>query len=882
MAELTPMMQQYMETKKEYPDCILFYRLGDFYEMFFDDAITASRELEITLTGKNCGLEERAPMCGVPYHAVDGYLNRLVSKGYKVAICEQMEDPATAKGLVKRDVVRIVTPGTNLDTQSLDETKNNYIMCVVYIADRYGLSVADVTTGEYLVTELGDSEKLFDEIYKFMPSELICNEAFYMSGMDLELLKEKLGITIYSLDAWYFDDAICQRTLKEHFHVNVVEGLGLADYDCGVIAAGALLQYLLETQKRDLSHITKLSVYASGKYMLLDSSTRRNLELCETLREKQKRGSLLWVLDKTKTAMGARTLRKYIEQPLIDRKEIERRLDAVDELKNNAISREEIREYLSPIYDLERLVCKITYQSANPRDLIAFESSLSMLPHIKYILQEMKAPLLHEIYENLDTLEELCDLIQTAIQDDPPLAMKEGGIIKDGYNEEVDRLRSAKSDGKEWLAKLEADEREKTGIKNLRIRYNKVFGYYLEVTNSFKNLVPDYYTRKQTLANAERYIIPELKELEDTILGAEDRLYALEYQLYCEVRDQIAKEILRIQSTAHAIAQLDTFASMALVAERNQYVRPKINEKGVINIKDGRHPVVEKMIPNDMFIANDTYLNDKKNRISIITGPNMAGKSTYMRQTALIVLMAQIGSFIPAASADIGLVDRIFTRVGASDDLASGQSTFMVEMTEVANILRNATNKSLLILDEIGRGTSTFDGLSIAWAVIEHISNSKLLGAKTLFATHYHELTELEGKIDNVNNYCIAVKEKGDDIIFLRKIVKGGADKSYGIQVARLAGVPDSVIQRAKEIVEELVHADITERIKDIASHGHEQPKAKPKHYDEVDLAQMSLFDTVKDDDVIDEIKSLDISNLTPIEALNTLYQLQNKLKNRW
>ena len=882
MAELTPMMQQYMETKKEYPDCILFYRLGDFYEMFFDDAITASRELEITLTGKNCGLEERAPMCGVPYHAVDGYLNRLVSKGYKVAICEQVEDPATAKGLVKRDVVRIVTPGTNLDTQSLDETKNNYIMCVVYIADRYGLSVADVTTGEYLVTELGDSEKLFDEIYKFMPSELICNEAFYMSGMDLELLKEKLGITIYSLDAWYFDDAICQRTLKEHFHVNVVEGLGLADYDCGVIAAGALLQYLLETQKRDLSHITKLSVYASGKYMLLDSSTRRNLELCETLREKQKRGSLLWVLDKTKTAMGARTLRKYIEQPLIDRKEIERRLDAVDELKNNAISREEIREYLSPIYDLERLVCKITYQSANPRDLIAFESSLSMLPHIKYILQEMKAPLLHEIYEHLDTLEELCDLIQSAIQDDPPLAMKEGGIIKDGYNEEVDRLRSAKSDGKEWLAKLEADEREKTGIKNLRIRYNKVFGYYLEVTNSFKNLVPDYYTRKQTLANAERYIIPELKELEDTILGAEDRLYALEYQLYCEVRDQIAKEILRIQSTAHAIAQLDTFASMALVAERNQYVRPKINEKGVINIKDGRHPVVEKMIPNDMFIANDTYLNDKKNRISIITGPNMAGKSTYMRQTALIVLMAQIGSFVPAASADIGLVDRIFTRVGASDDLASGQSTFMVEMTEVANILRNATNKSLLILDEIGRGTSTFDGLSIAWAVIEHISNSKLLGAKTLFATHYHELTELEGKIDNVNNYCIAVKEKGDDIIFLRKIVKGGADKSYGIQVARLAGVPDSVIQRAKEIVEELIHADITERIKDIASHGHEQPKAKPKHYDEVDLAQMSLFDTVKDDDVIDEIKSLDISNLTPIEALNTLYQLQNKLKNRW
>ena len=882
MAELTPMMRQYMETKKEYPDCILFYRLGDFYEMFFDDALTASKELEITLTGKNCGLEERAPMCGVPYHAVDGYLNRLVSKGYKVAICEQMEDPATAKGLVKRDVVRIVTPGTNLDTQALDESRNQYIMCVVYIADRYGLSVADVTTGDYFVSEIDDSEKLFDEIYRYMPSELICNEAFYMSGMDLDLLKEKLGITIYTLDAWYFDDEICARTLKDHFHVGALEGLGLADYDCGVIAAGALLKYLLETQKQDLSHITGLTVYASGKYMLLDSSTRRNLELCETLREKQKRGSLLWVLDKTKTAMGARTLRKYIEQPLIRKKDIEERLDAVAELKDQAISREEIREYLSSVYDLERLMCKITYQSANPRDLIAFERSLSMLPHIRCILQDMSSTLLKELYQELDPLEDLCALIQKAIVDDPPIAMKEGGIIKDGYHEEVDRLRTAKSKGKEWLARLEEQEREKTGIKNLRIRYNKVFGYYLEVTNSFKNLVPDYYTRKQTLANAERYIIPELKELEDTILGAEDKLYALEYELYSEVRDAIAAEVLRIQKTAKAVSQIDAFASLALTAERNQYVRPKINEKGTIDIRDGRHPVVEKMIPSEMFIANDTYLDDKKNRISVITGPNMAGKSTYMRQTALIVLMAQIGSFVPASSANIGLVDRIFTRVGASDDLASGQSTFMVEMTEVANILRNATSKSLLILDEIGRGTSTFDGLSIAWAVIEHISNSKLLGAKTLFATHYHELTELEGKISNVNNYCIAVKEKGDDIIFLRKIVKGGADKSYGIQVARLAGVPESVTSRAKEIVEELVQADITTRIKDIAVQGGEKPKIKAKHYDEVDLAQMSLFDTVKDDDVIQEIEDLDLANLTPIDALNTLYQLQNKLKNRW
>ena len=882
MAELTPMMQQYMQTKKEYPDCILFYRLGDFYEMFFDDALIASKELEITLTGKNCGLEERAPMCGVPYHSVDGYLNRLVSKGYKVAICEQTEDPSTAKGLVKREVVRIVTPGTNLDTQSLDETRNNYIMSVVYIADRFGMSIADITTGDYFVTEIGDSEKLFDEIFKFMPSELICNEAFYMSGMDLDLLKEKLGISIYALDSWYFDDAICTQTLKDHFHVSAMEGLGLSDYDSGIIAAGALLKYLLETQKRDLSHMTRLSVYTTGKYMLLDSSTRRNLELCETLREKQKRGSLLWVLDKTKTAMGARALRKFIEQPLIDRTEINRRLDAVDELKNEAISREELREYLSPVYDLERLVCKITYQSANPRDLIAFETSLAMMPHVKCILQDMKSPLLKELYENLDPLEDLCTLVKKAIKEDPPIAMKEGGIIKDGYNEEVDRLRSAKSDGKEWLAKLESDEREKTGIKNLRVRYNKVFGYYLEVTNSYKDLVPDYYTRKQTLANAERYIIPELKELEDTILGAEDRLYALEYQTFSDIRDQIAKEVLRIQTAARIIAKLDAFASLALVAERNHYVRPDINEKGVIDIKDGRHPVVEKMIPNDMFICNDTYLNDKKNRISIITGPNMAGKSTYMRQTALIVLMAQIGSFVPAASANIGIVDRIFTRVGASDDLASGQSTFMVEMTEVANILRNATSKSLLILDEIGRGTSTFDGLSIAWAVIEHISNSKLLGAKTLFATHYHELTELEGKIDNVNNYCIAVKEKGDDILFLRKIVKGGADKSYGIQVAHLAGVPESVTNRAKEIVEELVHADITTRIKDISVQGQSQTKVKTKHYDEVDLAQMSLFDTVQDNDVLEELKNLDVSNLTPIDALNTLYQLQNKLKNRW
>ena len=884
MAELTPMMQKYMDTKAEYPGCILFYRLGDFYEMFFEDAVTVSRELELTLTGKSCGLEERAPMCGVPYHAVDGYLNRLVAKGYKVAICEQTEDPKQAKGLVRREVVRVVTPGTILDSQMMDESRNNYIMCIVYLADRYGVSVADVSTGDYFVTELPDGGKLKDEIFKFTPSEIICNESFYMSGMDLEDLKDRLKIALYALDAWYFDDALCRKKLLEHFQVKTLDGLGLGDLDCGMISAGALLQYLLETQKNNLAHMTHITRYTTGKYMMLDSSTRRNLELCETLREKQKRGSLLWVLDKTRTAMGARTLRKYVEQPLIEQEEIERRLDAVAELKDAAICREEIREYLSPVYDLERLITKITYGTANPRDLTAFSGSLEMLPHVRYILEEMHSGLLCEVRENLDTLEDLCSLVKSAIAEEPPLAMKEGNIIRDGYNEEVDTLRRAKSEGKGWLAKLEEEEREKTGIKNLKIKYNKVFGYYLEVTNSYKNMVPDYFMRKQTLANAERYITPELKELEDTILGAEDKLYALEYELYCAVRDTIAGEVERIQRTAKAVAELDVFSTLALVAERNHYVRPQINGKGVIDIKDGRHPVVEQMIPDGSFICNDTFLNDKKERISIITGPNMAGKSTYMRQTALIVLMAQIGSFVPAEKADIGLVDRIFTRVGASDDLASGQSTFMVEMTEVANILRNATAKSLLILDEIGRGTSTFDGLSIAWAVVEYVSDSKLLGAKTLFATHYHELTELEGKIEHVNNYCIAVKEKGDDIVFLRKIVKGGADKSYGIQVAKLAGVPDLVINRAKEIVEELAEGDITGRVSEIAAKCPQKPlkKAKSRKYDEVDLAQFSLFDTVQDDDVLEELKNIDVGNLTPIDALNTIYRLQNKLKNRW
>lgn len=880
---LTPMMQQYIETKKEYKDCILFYRLGDFYEMFFEDALTASKELEITLTGKNCGQEERAPMCGIPYHAVDGYLNKLVSRGYKVAICEQVEDPKLAKGIVKREVVRIVTPGTNLNMQALEESRNNYLMCVVYTPGKIGISVADVTTGDYHVTEVEDLKKFMDELMKFSPTELICNDAFLVSGIDVTDLRGRLKITVYPLEAHVFDEDGCRKILMEHFRVKSLMGLGLEEFPTGMIAAGAVLRYLYDTQKSSLEHFTHISPYLANKYMLLDSSTRRNLELAETLREKQKRGSLLWVLDKTKTAMGARTLRNYVEQPLIEKEEIEKRLDAIQELNEESMLRDEIREYLNAIYDLERLLSKVSYKTANPRDLIAFRNSLKMLPDIKTVLKFMHSELLSGIQEELDGLEDIYTLIEKSIEEEPPITIREGGIIRNGFDENIDNLRKAKTEGKNWLAQLENEDRERTGIKNLKIKYNKVFGYYFEVTNSYQNLVPEDYIRKQTLANAERYTTPRLKELEDTILNAEDKLCTLEYDLFCSIRDSIAMEIARIQKTAKAVARLDVFTSLSYVAQKNNYVRPKLNEKGVIDIKEGRHPVVEKMIEHDMFIANDTYLDNQNHGISVITGPNMAGKSTYMRQSALIVLMAQVGSFVPAKSADIGIVDRIFTRVGASDDLASGQSTFMVEMNEVANILRNATSDSLLILDEIGRGTSTFDGLSIAWAVIEHISNRKLLGAKTLFATHYHELTELEGKIDNVNNYCIAVKEKGDDIVFLRKIVKGGADKSYGIQVAKLAGVPEIVIDRAKEIVNQLSDNDITAKVQDISVGLRTDTKAKkPAVYDEVDMTQMSLFDTVSDEDILKELEEIDVTNMTPLDALNTLYGLQNKLKNRW
>ena len=876
--KLTPMMQQYMETKNQYKDCILFYRLGDFYEMFFDDALCVTKELELTLTGKSCGLDERAPMCGVPFHSAESYINRLVERGYKVAICEQVEDPKSAKGLVKREVIRVVTPGTNSFTSSLDETRNNYLMGIVSIEGKFGISVVDVTTGEYLMTEVDSVSKLLDEINKFTPSEIICNDTFYISGVDMNDLSSRLGIVISPLDPSYFDKDSCQRALCRHFKVSTLEGLGFKEYAIGTIAAGSIMQYLEETQKCSLAHISHLLPYHTGKYMLLDRNTRRNLELVETLREKQKRGSLLWVLDKTKTAMGARKLRSSLEQPLIDKETILQRYDAIDELNQDVITREELREYLNPVYDLERLLSKISYKTVNPRDMIALESSLSMLPHIRLLCSNFKSDLFQDFTQNLDPLEDVYQLIHSAIVEEPPISVREGGIFKKGFNEEIDHLRNAKTEGKNWLADLETTEKEQTGIKNLRIKYNKVFGYYLEVTKSFVNQVPDTWIRKQTLTNAERYTTPELKEMEDTILGAEDRLYNLEYAVFCQLREEIFQQMDRIQQTASVIASIDMIASLAYVAEHNHYVRPKLNNKGILRIKDGRHPVIEQMIAHDMFIPNDTFLDEDSHRLVIITGPNMAGKSTYMRQTALIVLMAQLGSFVPASQADISLVDRIFTRVGASDDLASGQSTFMVEMTEVANILHNATKNSLIILDEIGRGTSTFDGLSIAWSVVEHIVDKKLIGAKTLFATHYHELTELEGKLEGVQNYCIAVKEDGEDIVFLRKIVKGGADKSYGIQVAKLAGVPEQVLVRAREIADQLENKDALSLDGVVNQMAVSSPGEKT-------MNQLSIFDTMgndQTDDILFELRDIDLSRVTPMDAMNLVYKWQKSLQERW
>ena len=878
VAKLSPMMEQYVATKEKYKDCILFYRLGDFYEMFFDDAILASKELEITLTGKDCGMEERAPMCGIPFHAADTYINQLVKKGYKVAIGEQVEDPKLAKGLVKREVIRIVTPGTNLSSESLEESKNNYLMCISYVGKNYGISVTDLSTGVFKTCQIQQAEKVVDEINKFQPSEVL-----YQAGVDqveeIHAVCERLQVSHTEAPDYYFNLETDEETLKRQFHINSIEGLGLKDSPACVASCGALMQYLHETQMSSLSHINHIETYSVDSFMILDSATRRNLELTETLRDKQKRGSLLWVLDKTKTAMGARKLREFVEQPLLYKDAIEKRLDAIEAINKELIVREELREYLNTIYDLERLLTRIALKTANPRDLLAFKTSIQYLPDIYNLLRELPCERINEIYEDYDSLEDLYDLLEQAIVEEPPVSIKEGGIFKQGYRDEIDELRLAKTECKTWLADLEAKEREKTGIKGLKIKYNKVFDYYFEVTNSFKSLVPDYFIRKQTLVNAERFTTDELNTLSGKILGAEDKLYALEYDCYVELREKLAASLVRVQKMAGYIAELDALCSLAYVADKNNYVRPSLNTDGVIDIKGGRHPVVEKMLANGSFVENDTYLNNAESRISIITGPNMAGKSTYMRQTALITLMAQIGSFVPAESANIGLCDRIFTRVGASDDLASGQSTFMIEMNEVANILRNATKDSLLILDEIGRGTSTFDGLSIAWAVVEYIADPNILGAKTLFATHYHELTELEGKLSSVNNFCIAVQEEGDDIVFLRKIIKGGADRSYGIQVARLAGVPEPVLQRAREICNELIDSDITTKVKDIDIKPALSEQPKKKETKSSDYEQLSLFSSPVEMTIANELKTMDLNNMTPIKAMLYLQELQNRLK---
>ncbi|MCX7843145.1 MAG: DNA mismatch repair protein MutS [Clostridia bacterium] len=869
MAALTPMMQQYLDIKEQHKDCILFFRLGDFYEMFFTDAEIASKELEITLTGRDCGLEQRAPMCGVPFHSADNYIAKLINKGYKVAICEQVEDPALAKGIVKRDVIRVVTPGTVTDSSMLDEKKNNYLMSIYKTGFYFGVACVDVTTGEFASTEItwGNTfNKLLDEIAKFSPSEIITNQELFNDSNILGTLRKRFNSYISSIEDMYFTDDYALGKVNKQFKAIKP---AYNDSNISINASGALLEYIEQTQKVNLDHIQNINFYKIDDFMVLDAATRRNLELTETMREKSKKGTLLWVLDRTMTSMGGRMLRKWIEQPLKSVDDINERLEAVGELREKFMLRMEIRELLKRVYDIERLMSRVILGNANGRDLISLKNSAGQIPFIKEMLKDCTTDFNKRCCNQMDSLEDIHELIEKAIDDEPPVSIKEGGIIKSGFNPEVDKLRKAAREGKSWVAELEASEREKTGIKNLKVGFNKVFGYYLEVTKSYFHLVPESYIRKQTLANCERFITQGLKEIEETILGAEEKLIELEYKLFLEVRYKIAANVDRIKNTAAALAAIDAVCSLSEVADREGYCRPDVCLEGKIKIKDGRHPVVEKMIDSSSFVPNDTYLDLEQDRLAIITGPNMAGKSTYMRQVALIVLMAQIGSFVPASSAQIGIVDRIFTRVGASDDLAAGQSTFMVEMSEVANILNNATSRSLLILDEIGRGTSTFDGLSIAWAVIEFISDKEKMGCRTLFATHYHELTELEGKITGIKNYCISVKEKGEDIIFLRKIIRGGADDSYGIQVARLAGVPQAVIDRANEILKELEDADISKKELRIK-------RSKMPIEGQLDMFSFSKGNKQKDE-VFEELKSIDITKLTPIDALNILYRLQQK-----
>ncbi len=850
-----------MQVKEKYKYCLLFYRLGDFYELFYDDAIIASRELEITLTGKDCGQEERAPMCGVPFHSADGYIAKLIEKGYKVAICEQTEDPKQAKGIVKREVIRVVTPGTVLDTNVLDESRNNYIMCIFKNTEGYGVSVCDVSTGEFMVTEFDKdmASKVIDEIARFNPAEIICNDTVDPD----EKISNIFNIKLNRYSGWAFDYQNANICLCNHFKTLNLAGFGLEDNRLCVCAAGALMQYLTETQMNNLSHILNIKKYLLNKFMVLDISSRRNLELTETMRDKSKKGSLLWVLDRTKTAMGARLLRRWIEQPLIDSDEIQERLDAVESLKDNVFEREELKEILNTIYDIERLMGRVIYATANAKDLIALRDSFKYLPSLKNVISSFKCKYVNDIYDDFDCLEDIFDLIDKSINPEPPFSLREGKLIRDGYSEEVDKLNEAKKNGTAWLKELEEKEKEETGIKGLRIKFNKVFGYSIEVTNSYKDSVPDRYIRKQTLTNAERYITPELKEIEETILGADERVVALEYELFCNIRSRVAANVNRIKKTAEYISMIDAVMSLGEVADKNNYVKPEVNNGSVIDIKNGRHPVVEKL-SKEGFIPNDTYLDGDENTLLIITGPNMAGKSTYMRQTALIVLMAQIGSFIPADSGEIGITDRIFTRVGASDDLATGQSTFMIEMVEVANILNNASRNSLLILDEIGRGTSTFDGLSIAWAVLEYIA--KKIGARTLFATHYHELTELEGKVKGVKNYCVSVREQGEDIIFLRKIISGGTDSSYGVHVAKLAGVPPIVVKRANKILSALGTTNTA---------GNLSANENDYSYDDEPYDDKIIFLN----ELAEEFGNMDINSITPFEAMKKLYDIKDKLR---
>ena len=852
---MTPMMVQYLQTKNEYSDCILFYRLGDFYEMFFDDAIVASRELEITLTGKDCGLSERAPMCGVPFHSATSYIQKLIQRGYKVAICEQVEDPKSAKGIVKREVIRVVTPGTVIDEELLDDKNNNYLAVVFSDTKKYGFAVSDISTGEIFVTEISSSDSVINEIARYEPREIILN---HNAGKALNTpIELRFSITPDEQEDEFFDDTALKGKILAQFNKTDLGELNLADKPCAVVAVGVMLRYLEYAQKQTIGYINTVSVYDVEQYMDLDAATRRNLEITETMRDKQKRGTLLWVLDKTCTSMGARLLKQWVEKPLLNVLEINKRLTSVEELTKNIMLRDELRGVLNKTYDISRIISRLSLNSLNPRDLIALKMTLSILPELQNILSQAKSEMLSSMSLGFDMLEDVYSLLERSIKDEPPVHLRDGGVIKTGFNEEIDKLRLAMKDGKSWLAQVEAEEKEKTGLQKLKVGYNKVFGYYIEVGKSANFTVPDYYVRKQTLANAERYITPKLKELENTILGASERVIALESYVFEQIRKKLAEDTERLKRVAQIIAIADTLSSLAEVAYKNNYVMPQIDDKGEITVKDGRHPVVEKMA-KELFVPNDTDLNTDTDRLLIITGPNMAGKSTYMRQVALITLMAQIGSFVPASSARIGIVDKIFTRIGASDDIASGQSTFMLEMNEVSHILRNATAKSLIILDEIGRGTSTFDGLSIAWAVAEYVHNKKKIGAKTLFATHYHELCTLEGELDGAKNYSIAVKKRGDDITFLRKIIRGGTDDSYGIEVAALAGVPKEVIASAKRVLQKVESGDM-----DNASR-HEK--------EEVISDQIDFFDNTAKE-IADELANMDVTTFTPIEAMNKLYE---------